>query len=60
MHIDLRSDTATRPTPGMLQAMMNAKVGDDVFGEDLSILNCKTKPPNCSVWKQDCFAHRAP
>lgn len=32
--IDLRSDTVTRPTPEMLQAMHNAKVGDDVFGED--------------------------
>ncbi len=32
--IDYRSDTMTRPTPGMLQAMMQAPVGDDVFGED--------------------------
>ena len=37
MTIDLRSDTVTRPTPAMLQAMMQAKVGDDVFGEDPSI-----------------------
>ena len=37
MTIDLRSDTVTRPTPGMLQAMMRARVGDDVFGEDPSI-----------------------
>jgi threonine aldolase len=35
--IDLRSDTVTRPTPAMLEAMMNAKVGDDVYGEDESI-----------------------
>ena len=35
--IDFRSDTVTKPTPGMLQAMMNAPVGDDVFGEDPSI-----------------------
>ncbi|MEK7200066.1 MAG: GntG family PLP-dependent aldolase [Bacteroidota bacterium] len=35
--IDFRSDTVTRPTPGMLDAMMKAKVGDDVFGEDPSI-----------------------
>src|SRR6185437_14774900 len=33
MPIDLRSDTVTRPTPAMLEAMMTAKVGDDVFGE---------------------------
>lgn len=37
MPIDLRSDTVTRPTPAMLEAMMTAKVGDDVFGEDPSI-----------------------
>jgi threonine aldolase len=35
--IDLRSDTVTRPTKGMLDAMMQARVGDDVFGEDPSI-----------------------
>jgi threonine aldolase len=35
--IDFRSDTVTRPTPSMLEAMMKAPVGDDVFGEDPSI-----------------------
>lgn len=35
--VDLRSDTVTRPTPGMLEAMWSAKVGDDVFGEDETI-----------------------
>jgi len=35
--IDLRSDTVTRPTQGMLNAMMAAKVGDDVFGEDPTV-----------------------
>ncbi len=37
MLIDYRSDTVTRPTPAMLEAMMKAPVGDDVFGEDPSI-----------------------
>lgn len=37
MIIDFRSDTVTKPTPGMMEAMMKAKVGDDVFGEDPSI-----------------------
>jgi threonine aldolase len=32
--IDLRSDTVTRPTPAMRRAMMEAEVGDDVYGED--------------------------
>ncbi|WBL23661.1 threonine aldolase family protein [Zunongwangia sp. HRR-M8] len=35
--IDLRSDTVTRPTKGMLKAMMNAEVGDDVYKEDPSV-----------------------
>jgi threonine aldolase len=37
MVIDFRSDTVTKPTPQMLEAMMTARVGDDVFGEDPSI-----------------------
>jgi threonine aldolase len=37
MIADFRSDTLTRPTPGMLEAMMHAEVGDDVFEEDPSI-----------------------
>lgn len=35
--IDLRSDTVTRPTPGMRRAMAEAPVGDDVFGEDPTV-----------------------
>jgi threonine aldolase len=37
MIIDYRSDTVTKPGPGMLEAMMKAPVGDDVFTEDPSI-----------------------
>lgn len=37
MVVDLRSDTVTRPTPPMLEAMMKAEVGDDVFGEDPTV-----------------------
>ncbi len=37
MLIDLRSDTFTKPSQGMLEAMFKANVGDDVFGEDPSI-----------------------
>ncbi len=36
--IDLRSDTVTKPTPGMREAMMRAEVGDDVFGEDPTVI----------------------
>lgn len=35
--IDLRSDTVTRPTPAMRQAMADAVVGDDVYGEDPTV-----------------------
>jgi len=35
--IDLRSDTVTRPTPAMLNAMQAAELGDDVFGEDPTV-----------------------
>ena len=35
--IDLRSDTVTQPTPEMREAMANAEVGDDVYGEDPTI-----------------------
>ena len=35
--IDLRSDTVTRPTPGMRRAMAEAEVGDDVYGDDPTV-----------------------
>jgi threonine aldolase len=35
--IDLRSDTVTRPTPGMREAMLSGEVGDDVLGEDPTV-----------------------
>jgi threonine aldolase len=35
--IDLRSDTVTRPTPAMLEAMFQARVGDDVYEEDPTV-----------------------
>jgi threonine aldolase len=41
--IDLRSDTVTKPTPGMLDAMFRAKVGDDVFNEDPTVTELEQK-----------------
>ncbi|HEX9655100.1 MAG TPA: low-specificity L-threonine aldolase [bacterium] len=35
--VDLRSDTVTKPSPAMRQAMLEAEVGDDVFGEDPTV-----------------------
>jgi type II secretion system protein G len=35
--VDLRSDTVTRPSPGMRRVMHDAEVGDDVFGDDPTV-----------------------
>ena len=43
MIIDLRSDTVTKPTKAMLDAMMNAPLGDDVFGEDPTVIELENK-----------------
>ncbi|MCD6017910.1 MAG: ltaE [Bacteroidetes bacterium] len=43
MTIDLRSDTVTKPSRGMLEAMMSAPVGDDVFNEDPTVLALEEK-----------------
>ena len=41
--IDFRSDTVTRPTPEMLKAMFAAEVGDDVLGDDPTVIALETK-----------------
>jgi len=41
--IDLRSDTVTRPTDAMRRAMAEAEVGDDVYGEDPSVLRLEAR-----------------
>jgi threonine aldolase len=43
MIIDLRSDTVTRPTRDMKDAMFSAEVGDDVFGEDPTVNKLEKK-----------------
>jgi threonine aldolase len=43
MIIDLRSDTVTKPTPAMKEAMFAAPVGDDVFGEDPTVNKLEEK-----------------
>ncbi len=42
-YIDLRSDTVTKPSAAMRQAMANAEVGDDVFGEDPTVVKLQEK-----------------
>jgi threonine aldolase len=41
--IDLRSDTITRPTAGMREAMASAEVGDDVYGDDPTVNRLQTQ-----------------
>jgi threonine aldolase len=41
--INLTSDTVTKPTPSMLEMMMKADVGDDVFGQDLTTIQLEQK-----------------
>ena len=43
MEINLISDTVTKPTPEMLRAMFNAKVGDDVFKQDPTVNELEAK-----------------
>jgi len=41
--VDLRSDTVTRPSAGMRAAMMTAEVGDDVFGDDPTVIELERR-----------------
>ncbi len=46
MTADLRSDTVTKPTAAMLDAMMTAGVGDDVYGEDPTVIALEERTAN--------------
>ncbi|AEH02198.1 low specificity L-threonine aldolase [Lacinutrix sp. 5H-3-7-4] len=46
MIIDLRSDTVTKPSPKMLEAMLKANVGDDVYKEDITTNELETRIAN--------------
>ena len=43
MPIDLRSDTITQPTPAMREAMAQAEVGDDMFGDDPTVRHLEAR-----------------
>ena len=55
MIIDLRSDTVTKPTKGMLDAMMQAQVGDDVFSEDPTVNMLEERLANMFEKKRAVF-----
>jgi threonine aldolase len=52
--IDLRSDTVTKPTKGMLQAIMAAEVGDDVYKEDPTVNALEEKLAKCLAKTRRC------
>ena len=63
MLINLISDTDTKPTPHMLEAMMNAEVGDDVFKMDPTVNDLQRKAaaylrrclPSCGLVAQSAL-----
>jgi len=58
--IDLRSDTVTKPTPAMRRAMMEAEVGDDVYGEDPRSTGWKSRRRNWPANRRPYSSPRAP
>lgn len=53
--VDLRSDTVTRPTAAMRQAMANAEVGDDVLGDDPTVIALQEKVAALMGKEAACF-----
>jgi threonine aldolase len=53
--IDLRSDTVTRPTPGMRKALANAEVGDDVLGDDPTVIRLQEMVAQIMGKEAACF-----
>ncbi|MEA5260004.1 GntG family PLP-dependent aldolase [Arcicella aquatica] len=55
MTIELRSDTFTKPTPAMLEAMFTAEVGDDVFEDDPTVIALEQKAANMFGYEAALF-----
>src|ERR1700694_5496983 len=53
--IDLRSDTVTRPSPGMRAAMAAAEVGDDVYGDDPTVIRLQAVASERFVFESALF-----
>ena len=56
--IDLRSDTVTQPTEGMRKAMFAADVGDDVLGDDPTVIELQNKAAKLLGKKQPSTFHQ--
>ncbi|GHA93349.1 hypothetical protein GCM10007159_13710 [Modicisalibacter luteus] len=57
--IDLRSDTVTRPSQAMREAIASAEVGDDVWGDDPSAAAFERLSPSVPGLPPACSSHRA-
>ena len=55
MTIELRSDTFTKPTPAMLEAMFSAEVGDDVFEDDPTVIALEQKTASMFGYEAGLF-----
>ena len=55
MIVDLRSDTVTRPSPGMRRAMAEAELGDDVFGDDPTVNRLQARAAEMLGFEQALF-----
>ena len=55
--IDLRSDTVTKPSDAMREAMFKAEVGDDVYGDDVTVNTLEERVAellgNCLLYTSD-------
>lgn len=60
MLIDLRSDTVTRPSAAMRQAMAQAEVGDDVYGDDPTVNALEAEAVRLSGKEAALFCPAAP
>lgn len=58
--IDLRSDTVTKPTLEMREAMFTAEVGDDVYEEDPTMKKLEKRVANLFGKESALFSHPAP
>ena len=59
MLINVKSDTVTKPSKGMLKAMLKAEVGDDVFGTDPTVNALEKMAAEMFGKKPPYFVHQA-
>ena len=57
--VDLRSDTITQPTPGMRKAMASATVGDDVLGDDPTVIELQNRLASIFNKDRHYLSHQA-